>query len=990
MVHLMQKLILFLAAIIFGYAFGANETFPFYVPWNDTTSTVTSLSGLIDRPAGASGFIKATADGHLATIKGRIRLFGVNFCYGANFPLNADADLVAAHMAKFGINAVRFHHMDDLAAPDGIWTTTSPDRALSTGQLSKLDYLINRLKQNGIYSDLNLVVSRPFNRGSDLPAAIDSVADSKIRAAIGFFDRQVLGLQKNYARDLLTHVNPYTGYAYANEPALAFIEINNENGLIQAFLSTQLDSLPGYYTGELQRQWNDWLFAKYKTQAQLLQNWHLFTTPAGAEMLVNGSFTAATVAPWLLEQHETAVAAASITSDGPNSQKSIRIDISAVSSAGWHVQLGQGGLRLDTNKAYTLSFWAKASAGRTINVAVSQAHDPWANLGFSSSISLTTSWQQFTDTITVSAADTNGRVIFSNMGLQTGSVWISGVSLKPGGSIGLYSDENLDTRTIRRFLNDKDPKRTSYSRKDWFRFLSETESNYWSAMKNFIKDSLGCKSLVFGTIVGCSTPNILSDFDVVDGHAYWQHPSFPTTPWSSTDWYIKNMAMVNHVSGATLTGLSMKRILNKPQAITEYNHPNPNTYQAETFLFLSTYAGFQDWDAVFGFAFSHRRDDWNAQKASNFFDIDQNPVKLASLVPAAASFLRSDISPAQKSIVVKLDRETEIDKLLSTWAWGLVDAASVGVFPAQSLLHGVAIAVQDQAVPAAALAPADVSVSGTSFTSDTREIVWDTTTSSKGLLTVDANRTKWLVGFSGGKTIDLSGFVIKPGATLQNGFSAIAITAMDGSSFASATKLVITALGTEQNTGMSWYTYPSASVAFPPVENENVTVKNQWGNAPSLVEGINAAMVLPYSFDKVKVWNLSTTGARVSELPVVNTDGKAGITLSPSSNALWYEVQASAGSFITATFKETNTLHARPLAKISACRGNIVLSLFGGNNNLIQVFDSRGRVFASEFTGERSTYKIDTRRWPDGIYLVKVLGCGHQTVRRVVVVKTNT
>jgi hypothetical protein len=982
---MMQKLILFFIVIGSGYAFGANETFPFYIPWNDTSSTVTNLSGLIEKPAGASGFIKATADGHLATIKGRIRLFGVNFCYGANFPLNADADLVAGHMAKFGINAVRFHHMDDLATPDGIWTTTNPDRSLSTAQLSKLDYLINRLKQNGIYSDLNLVVSRPFNRGSDLPAAIDSVADSKVRAAIGFFDGQLLGLQKTYARDLLTHVNPYTGNAYANEPALAFIEINNENGLIQAFLSTQLDNLPGYYTNELQQQWNSWLLNRYQTQAQLLQNWHLFTTPPGAEMLVNGSFTSATIAPWSLEQHETAVAAATITSDGPNSQKSIKIDISAIGTAGWHVQLGQGGLRLDTIKAYTLSFWAKASANRTISVAVSQAHDPWAGLGFSSTIDLTTSWQQFTDTITVSAADTNARVIFSNMGLQTGTVWISGVSLKPGGSIGLYTDENLDSRTIRRFLNDNDPKRTSYARKDWFRFLSETESNYWSAMKSFIKDTLGCKSLVFGTIVGCSTPNILADFDVVDGHAYWQHPSFPGTPWSATDWYVKNMAMVNHASGGTLTGLSMKRILNKPQAITEYNHPNPNTFQAETFMFLSTYAGFQDWDAVFAFAYSHRRDDWNAQKAPNFFDIDQNPVKLASLVPASASFLRGDIASAQKIIVVKIDKETEIEKLLSSWAWGLVDASSAGVSATQSLLHGVAIAVQDQLVPAGALAPADVTVAGPSFTSDTREIVWDTTMSGKGLLTVDANRTKWVVGFGGGKTVDLSGFVITPGATLQNGFSAIAITAMDGTSFSSATKLVLTALGTEQNTGMTWYSYPSTPAVFPPAENVNVTAKDQWGNAPSLVEGIAATIVVPYAFDKVKVWSLSNTGTRVAELAVTNSNGKAGFTISSASNAVWYEVQATAGSWITETSRETIKPYSQALPQVLTRHGSIVLSHLGGSNIHVQVVDSRGRGFISAFINAKRTYTIDTRTWADGVYMVKVKVNDKILVRNIII-----
>ena len=44
-----------------------------------------------------------------------------------------------------------------------------------------------------------------------------------------------MGLQKDYARLLLTHVNPYTQLASKDDPAVAMLEINNEvtlkNGL---------------------------------------------------------------------------------------------------------------------------------------------------------------------------------------------------------------------------------------------------------------------------------------------------------------------------------------------------------------------------------------------------------------------------------------------------------------------------------------------------------------------------------------------------------------------------------------------------------------------------------------------------------------------------------------------------------------------------------------------------------------------------------------
>ena len=57
---------------------------------------------------------------------------------------------------------------------------------------------------------------------------------------VGFFDTPMLELQKEFARHLLTHRNAYTG-DLREDPAVAFVEINNENGLIHAWLGGELD-----------------------------------------------------------------------------------------------------------------------------------------------------------------------------------------------------------------------------------------------------------------------------------------------------------------------------------------------------------------------------------------------------------------------------------------------------------------------------------------------------------------------------------------------------------------------------------------------------------------------------------------------------------------------------------------------------------------------------------------------------------------------------
>jgi len=79
--------------------------FPFVLPWDDASANAPDVSGWLDRPAGKLGPVVAR-DGHLFTGTKRLRLVGVNLCFGANFPTHDDAAKVAARLAKFGVNCV--------------------------------------------------------------------------------------------------------------------------------------------------------------------------------------------------------------------------------------------------------------------------------------------------------------------------------------------------------------------------------------------------------------------------------------------------------------------------------------------------------------------------------------------------------------------------------------------------------------------------------------------------------------------------------------------------------------------------------------------------------------------------------------------------------------------------------------------------------------------------------------------------------------------
>ena len=234
---------------------------PFTIEHRAADASSLGLSFLLDAPAGKHGFVRVR-DGHLARGDGaRLRLWGVHLTDWSRgsvlLPPKEDAPMWASTLARYGINCVRLHFLD-LDAPRGIIAAGADSRHFDPQQLDRLDFLVAELKKRGIFVDLNLNVGRSYRAG-------DSVPDfDRIRWAKGMtlYDPRLIALQKEYARMLLTHVNPYTGTAYRDEPAVAIVEILNENGVWVGFSATP------HYDAELTTLYNEWL-AKHVSGAEL-------------------------------------------------------------------------------------------------------------------------------------------------------------------------------------------------------------------------------------------------------------------------------------------------------------------------------------------------------------------------------------------------------------------------------------------------------------------------------------------------------------------------------------------------------------------------------------------------------------------------------------------------------------------------------------------------------------------------------------------------
>jgi len=254
-----KKAVIFVAAIIMLAA--CNQLpeespeygwFDFVVQDLDTTKNEIDLSFLNEDVAGENGFIKVKG-GHFVDGSGKkTRFFGTNLTFSSSFPDKETATKIAARLSKMGMNVVRFHHMDMRATPDGIWDSTM--LKFDPAQVDQLDYLIYQLKQHGVYTNLNLHVSRTY------PGPASDVPQFRFDKSIDHFYRPFIELQKEYARDLLTHKNPYTGTTYADEPAIAFIELNNENSLLSNW--RLLPQLEDDFKTSLLKQWQSWIASK--------------------------------------------------------------------------------------------------------------------------------------------------------------------------------------------------------------------------------------------------------------------------------------------------------------------------------------------------------------------------------------------------------------------------------------------------------------------------------------------------------------------------------------------------------------------------------------------------------------------------------------------------------------------------------------------------------------------------------------------------------
>ena len=806
-----------------------------------------------------------------------VRLFGVNFAFGANFPKETDAPAIAKRLRRLGVNLVRLHHMD--SSPDRnpessrSLLTTGPYPTLNPISVARLRAFLDALKAEGIYVDLNLHVGYTFRPSVDnVPSLAQFPTQSK---PLHIFYPRMVDLQCEYTRQVIDALR------LRDDPVLGVVEINNESSLIYAWQNNLLDPyLTGDYQQALQTQWNAYLKKRYPNTQALRTAWGESQSD-GAEMLNE---------TWTMENH----------SGGPASIRLAHGVAVVRLRSGGSVIAKQVGFSIDTAQGYIAELEIRADlpdgVSRKISWDLKRDVSPWDQIG-SKTIAVTNQWKKFRIAIQQprAAFDKNGRFGLELQDVDASArVYMRNASLRVAGRRGLNPDESLEAGNVALVSDDV---ATRPRLNDYMLFLASVDRSYLDRMQAAVRESAGPVVPVAGTQVrygGLMNLDTHDGLSFQDNHFYIDHYQFPHVQWDAHDWRQKNQSGI--ATGLTeLAGIAVERQSGRPYTVSEFNQPWPNTQANEIDVITAALGAFQGWDAIMHFAYSHAAD-W-ATAEPNGFNLNGDWSKDVLLGQAAWLF-RAGIQPGRTAIDEPVPQDLRLRALREKQNWNTAKflAEATGVDLSEVFVHRVRM-VKDgtpATPPAKPAAP---------YQSDTGELTYDP---EARLYLIHAPQAAGVFGYAGNRPVT-SGPLEVQLAERARGYVTLLLTSLDNRPLAASHHLLLSTPG---------YTLRSAIGANPPRPQKLVNypgTTNLWtlepdpksdkpsadinrGPAPIWMERVESTIRFSTEAKNLRIYPLNGSGARLAPLTdkdVQPVKGGFRIHLQAEGQSLspWFEIE---------------------------------------------------------------------------------------------------
>tara|TARA_R110002050_G_scaffold45001_1_gene106886 strand:- start:22941 stop:25151 length:2211 start_codon:yes stop_codon:yes gene_type:complete len=249
------------------FAFKPNADFSSY--------SIINMKDWLDAPAGKHGFVQIKDRDFVFEDGTKVKFWGVNICSNTPFVDREKADQFVNTLTFMGVNGVRFHKFT-WEATDSI-NSSQPDSL----KFLKMDYFQSKLKENGIYYGWSHIYGHKVKPGDSANLeAYSEIANLKYpwqhlngsTSSLVNFAPDLQDLNIGLTVNMLNRRNPFTGLRYADDPALSFVEFQNEDDIFWSAIERALEQAPTY-KAILCKQFSAWLKIKYLNDEKLKQIW---------------------------------------------------------------------------------------------------------------------------------------------------------------------------------------------------------------------------------------------------------------------------------------------------------------------------------------------------------------------------------------------------------------------------------------------------------------------------------------------------------------------------------------------------------------------------------------------------------------------------------------------------------------------------------------------------------------------------------------------
>ena len=280
----MKTYIIMLLAFLVTRVSAQNSTDWFvFKPNTITQNNAIDMSSWLDKPAGKHGFLQMKGKDYAFEDGTPVKFWGVNIASQKPFVDSAEAKHWTKFIAGYGINAVRFHKFT-WDATDGIRSTQITD-----ANWKNFDFFCNELRQAGIYYSWSHIYGhRVMPADSSKLLAYSEIKNTKFpwshlnssTASLVNFAEDLQAINIELTVNMLNHINFKTGLRYADDPALNFIELQNEDNIFWSAIEETLKQTPTY-RALLCKKFSLWLKEKYGTSENFLKAWNNEGLPPG-------------------------------------------------------------------------------------------------------------------------------------------------------------------------------------------------------------------------------------------------------------------------------------------------------------------------------------------------------------------------------------------------------------------------------------------------------------------------------------------------------------------------------------------------------------------------------------------------------------------------------------------------------------------------------------------------------------------------------------